>query len=115
VLKSGDERMRRSLGVLLNPLFGFTPKSRPIFWRILSIRCVLSSRSPVVALVRHSIRTFADSPRAMSIGGAPYDGTGDGHTPSDLGGRSRIRTCLGLRRRIYRANGGLSRLGGMVS
>jgi hypothetical protein len=41
VLRSDDDRSRRSLGVLLNALFGFTPKSRSVFWRILPIQCVL--------------------------------------------------------------------------
>lgn len=35
VLKSSDLHLRRSLGVLINPLFGFTPNSRPVYWRIL--------------------------------------------------------------------------------
>lgn len=41
VLSSVDERSRRGLGVLLNPLFGFTPQSRPVFWRILALHWVL--------------------------------------------------------------------------
>ena len=41
VLRSDDERSRRSLGVLLNPQLGFTPKSRPLSGWILSIQCVL--------------------------------------------------------------------------
>jgi TIR domain len=41
ILQSRDERSRRSLGVLLNPLFGFTPKTRPVFWRVLCIQWVL--------------------------------------------------------------------------
>jgi hypothetical protein len=35
VLKSNDEPARRSLGVFLNPLFGFTPGERPVYARIL--------------------------------------------------------------------------------
>ncbi|WP_421798267.1 toll/interleukin-1 receptor domain-containing protein [Haliscomenobacter sp.] len=35
VLKSRDSSLRRSLGVLINPLFGFTPEARPVYWRIL--------------------------------------------------------------------------------
>ena len=41
VLRSGDEGSRRSLGVMLNPLFGFTPRLRPVLWRILSIQGLL--------------------------------------------------------------------------
>jgi hypothetical protein len=37
VLNSGNEHAQRSLGVFLNPLFGFTPASRPVYNRILSI------------------------------------------------------------------------------
>jgi hypothetical protein len=37
VLNSGEEHARRLLGVFLNPLFGFTPASRPVFHRILMI------------------------------------------------------------------------------
>jgi hypothetical protein len=36
VLTSGNESAQRSLGVLLNPLFGFTPVERPVFVRILT-------------------------------------------------------------------------------
>ena len=35
VLGGSDEPDRRSLGVLVNPLLGFTPESRPVFTRIL--------------------------------------------------------------------------------
>lgn len=37
-LSSNNDQLRRSLGVLINPLFGFTPKLRPVFWRILAIQ-----------------------------------------------------------------------------
>ena len=36
--KIQDERPRRSLGVLVNPLFGFTPDLRPIYWRVLALQ-----------------------------------------------------------------------------
>jgi len=44
ILASRDDRARRSLGVLVNPLFGFTPESRPVFWRVLAIQYLLLSR-----------------------------------------------------------------------
>ena len=36
VLRDGTEQARRSLGVLVNPLLGFTPETRPVFERILA-------------------------------------------------------------------------------
>jgi hypothetical protein len=44
VLNSGGEHAQRSLGVFLNPLFGFTPASRPVYNRILSIWRTLYSK-----------------------------------------------------------------------
>jgi hypothetical protein len=38
ILMASDENERRSLGVLLNPLFGFTPSQRPIYWRVLAVQ-----------------------------------------------------------------------------
>jgi len=43
ILRSGGESERRSLGVLINPLFGFTPASRPVFARILALQYRLHS------------------------------------------------------------------------
>ena len=36
ILSLSDEHERRALGVLVNPLFGFNPASRPVYWRVLS-------------------------------------------------------------------------------
>lgn len=36
VLRTGTEHDQRALGVLVNPLFGFTPTDRPVFWRVLA-------------------------------------------------------------------------------
>jgi TIR domain len=36
IQRSPDEQERRRLGVLINPLFGFTPASRPVYWRVLA-------------------------------------------------------------------------------
>ncbi len=35
---------RRSLGVLVNPLLGFTPTDRPVYWRILAVQQQLYSK-----------------------------------------------------------------------
>ncbi len=43
VLASRDERSRRSLGVLVNSLFGFTPDLRPVYWRVLALQHYLFS------------------------------------------------------------------------
>jgi len=32
------EHERRSLGVLINPLFGFNPTDRPVYWRVLALQ-----------------------------------------------------------------------------
>lgn len=40
---SCPEQDRRSLGVLVNPLFGFTPLDRPVFWRVLAVQQQLYS------------------------------------------------------------------------
>jgi hypothetical protein len=37
----GDESARRGLGVLINPLFGFAPSVRPVYWRVLAAQSVL--------------------------------------------------------------------------
>jgi hypothetical protein len=44
ILGFGDEHARRSLGVLVNPLFGFTPRLRPVFWRVLAIQYLVYSK-----------------------------------------------------------------------
>jgi hypothetical protein len=41
VLRSGAEHDQRSLGVLVNPLFGFTPRDRPVFVRVLAMQQLL--------------------------------------------------------------------------
>lgn len=41
VLASGTESEKRSLGVLVNPLFGFTPRGRPVYLRILALQYLL--------------------------------------------------------------------------
>jgi hypothetical protein len=38
-----QEQDKRSLGVLVNPLFGFTPVDRPVFWRVLAVQQRLHS------------------------------------------------------------------------
>lgn len=43
-VSASDERDQRALGVLLNPLFGFTPDDRPVFQRILSIQALQYSK-----------------------------------------------------------------------
>ena len=49
VLRSGTEHDQRRLGVLVNPLFGFTAHDRPVFRRVLAVQhllhCQLVSRS----------------------------------------------------------------------
>ncbi len=43
VLERGDTDARRSLGVLVNPLLGFSPEQRPVYWRVLAVQyCVYS-------------------------------------------------------------------------
>ena len=44
VVAGGDESAKRLLGVLVNPLFGFTPSVRPVYWRILAAQSVLYAR-----------------------------------------------------------------------
>jgi hypothetical protein len=41
VLRPGTEHDQRSLGVLVNPLFGFTPRDRPVFRRVLALQHLL--------------------------------------------------------------------------
>jgi hypothetical protein len=38
IQSSRNEHERRSLGVLVNPLFGFTPTERPVYWRVLALQ-----------------------------------------------------------------------------
>ena len=35
VARGGDKRGQMSLGLLANPLYGFTPSCRPVYWRVL--------------------------------------------------------------------------------
>ncbi|MCR6487764.1 toll/interleukin-1 receptor domain-containing protein [Amycolatopsis sp. OK19-0408] len=44
VLRDGVTGDERSLGVLLNPLFGFTPADRPVYWRVLAVQYELYHR-----------------------------------------------------------------------
>lgn len=50
VLASGTEHEKRSLGVLVNPLFGFTPRDRPVYLRVLALQyllyCQLADQPP---------------------------------------------------------------------
>jgi hypothetical protein len=50
VLRSGAEHDQRLLGVLVNPVFGFNPRKRPVFCRVLALQyllhCQLVGRSP---------------------------------------------------------------------
>jgi hypothetical protein len=41
IVGSRDERARRSLGVLVNPPFGFSAETRPVYSRILAIQDLL--------------------------------------------------------------------------
>lgn len=43
ILRSRDGPDRRALGVLVNPLFGFSKKSRPVFWRVLAVQYLIYS------------------------------------------------------------------------
>jgi hypothetical protein len=38
ILKGEGYSLDRCLGVLINPLFGFTPELRPVYWRILAVQ-----------------------------------------------------------------------------
>lgn len=38
VLTSGALSDRRSLGVLINPLLGFSIDTRPVYWRVLAVQ-----------------------------------------------------------------------------
>jgi hypothetical protein len=38
ILRAGTEHDQRGLGVLINPLPGFTPTNRPVYWRILALQ-----------------------------------------------------------------------------
>lgn len=38
ILRAGRERDQRALGILVNPLLGFTPTSRPVYWRVLAVQ-----------------------------------------------------------------------------
>lgn len=44
VLSSGTEPEQRALGVLANPLLGFTPRDRPVFRRVLAMQYVLHAQ-----------------------------------------------------------------------
>jgi hypothetical protein len=57
ILRSGADHERRSLGVLVNPLFGFTPRDRPVFLRVLAMQYLLYNQ-----IASRSSRTlFEDS------------------------------------------------------
>lgn len=43
VLRSGTQPDRRALGVLINPMLGFSMETRPVFWRALSVQYHLYS------------------------------------------------------------------------
>jgi hypothetical protein len=43
ILRAGRERDQRALGVLINPLLGFTPTGRPVYWRVLAVQYQLYS------------------------------------------------------------------------
>jgi hypothetical protein len=38
ILQVGTEYEQRALGVLINPLLGFTPIDRPVYWRVLALQ-----------------------------------------------------------------------------
>ena len=40
----GEESEKRALGVLLNPLFGFAPSVRPVYWRVLAAQSALYAK-----------------------------------------------------------------------
>jgi len=56
-----NEHERRSLGVLVNPLFGFTPIDRPVYWRVLALQQLLHQ-----AIVNQSLEAiFDDTTRSV--------------------------------------------------
>jgi hypothetical protein len=59
---SNDEHERRSLGVLVNPLFGFTPTSRPVYWRVLAVQQRLHQ-----ALADQAARGIFDDETASAV------------------------------------------------
>ncbi len=63
VLSTGSEQDRRSLGVLMNPLFGFTPTDRPVFWRVLALQHRAYSR----LLQATTPATFDETTTAVAV------------------------------------------------
>ncbi|MEU5259716.1 toll/interleukin-1 receptor domain-containing protein [Amycolatopsis sp. NPDC021455] len=63
VLRGGITREERSLGVLLNPLFGFTPANRPVYWRILAVQYEIYHR--ILGITPPS-RTFDETTSALA-------------------------------------------------
>jgi hypothetical protein len=49
VVARGDESAKRALGVLVNPLFGFVPSLRPVYWRVLAAQSALYARLLAIA------------------------------------------------------------------
>jgi hypothetical protein len=76
ILRSGAEHERRSLGVLVNPLFGFTPGDRPVFLRVLALQYQLH----IQLASRSSSTLFEDSliDQVEQYQRLPADGTSPG-------------------------------------
>jgi hypothetical protein len=67
ILASGTENEQRSLGVLVNPLFGFTPRDRPVYLRVLALQYLLYGQladgppRPVFSeTLMHQVRRLAE-------------------------------------------------------
>jgi hypothetical protein len=63
VLRGRIAREERALGVLLNPLLGFTPANRPVYWRILAVQYELYHR--LLGITTPS-RIFDDTTSALA-------------------------------------------------
>ena len=62
ILHTGEGSDQQSLGVLVNPLFGFSPSSRPVYWRVLALQHQL--HTAVVNMAASSM--FEDSINELS-------------------------------------------------
>ncbi|MBD0351174.1 MAG: hypothetical protein ICV65_08480, partial [Flavisolibacter sp.] len=69
ILASTQSDLRQSLGVLINPLLGFTPHTRPVYWRILAIQYDLYTKllhdqdaksAPFDLGTQHIVRQYYD-------------------------------------------------------
>ncbi|MDQ3790635.1 MAG: toll/interleukin-1 receptor domain-containing protein [Actinomycetota bacterium] len=67
ILRSGTEHDKRAVGVLVNPLFGFTPADRPVYWRVLALQYhayseILGRTTPFDSVTTAVTRRFAQPP-----------------------------------------------------